>query len=262
MNSLASEQKKRAKRYLTLSLAAHLIGMALVMLSQAIFPSDPAELQLPTVQIDMLALPDQVKDLNQADVDVTLPVKENTPPAAEDKTSKADEMAAPAEKKKKDPSLKEKTKETAKDALAKLKEEVERQKREQNAAAKKNERLQALEQKFRNPIRGNQLNQGTSADGVLEATKNAYAGHVANKIRAGWALPTYMQNQSQLRAAVVVYIAPDGKLIRYEFRQNSGNDTFDDYVKRAIMQSTPYAPPPSDMARDLRASGILVRFPL
>ncbi|NUM88131.1 MAG: TonB C-terminal domain-containing protein [Bdellovibrionales bacterium] len=261
MSSLAGEQKKRVKRYMVLSLTFHLVGMGLVMLSQAFFPPDPAELQLPTVQIDMLALPDQVKDMNKADVDVTLPVKENAPPPVA--KEKAEEVALPAEKPRKEPKESSvKAKETAKDALAKLKEEVERQRREKDAIAKKNERLKELEQKFRNPIRGNQLNQGTSADGVLEATKNAYAGHVASKIRGWWALPTYLQSQGQLRAAVVVYIAPDGKLIRYEFRQNSGNDTFDDYVKRAVLQAAPFAPPPADMARDLRSGGIMVRFPL
>jgi TonB family protein len=95
----------------------------------------------------------------------------------------------------------------------------------------------------------------------MQATVNAYAGHITDKLRSNWALPVYLQTQG-LRATVRIYIDGKGSLVRFQFIQNSGNDVFDEYVKGAIQRSNPFAPPPEEMARGLRNSGIEVLFPL
>ncbi len=249
---------KRQKRYLFLSLALHFIFFSVAFLSQMIFPGK-AELFLPTVQIDMVALPDQVKNPDN-DIDFTKPVKENAKPEPSKPEPKDDDSMKFAEEK---PKPKKDTEKKALSAIEKLREEIakERKRKEEAMAQKRKDELKSFEDRYRAPIRGNQVNQGTSSSGVLAATMNAYAGHVADRVRAHWGLPPYLSNQN-LRAEVRIFIDGNGNLSRYQFVTSSGNQVFDDYVKTSITQAAPFAPPPAEMARGLRSGGIDLQFPL
>lgn len=254
------EHKKRRQRFLLLSLAAHLIFFSVIGLFHLVFEGT-TESFLPTVQIDMVALPDQVKNPDNDPIDFTKPVKENAKPAPkEPETVKDDDSMKLAEEKK--PPKKDSEKK-AKSALDRLREEVEREKKrkEELADKKKQDDLKKFEEQYRAPIRGNQVNQGTSSTGVLAKTMNAYAGHIVDKVRSHWGLPPYLNNQG-LRAEVRIFIDASGSLLRYQFTHASGNQVFDDYVKAAITRAAPFAPPPQEMARGLRSGGIDLQFPL
>ncbi|RYZ96414.1 MAG: TonB family protein, partial [Proteobacteria bacterium] len=59
----------------------------------------------------------------------------------------------------------------------------------------------------------------------------------------------------------VIQIDARGNVVGMRFTKNSGDNTFDDYVTRAVKDSSPFPSPPEEMARTVR-SGVGVRFPL
>lgn len=256
-------QDQKLKRYLKISLIGHVVLFAVGIISQWVFPGK-ATLFTPTVQIDMVALPNQVKQAEPEPIDTSLPVKENPPPKPEAKEEEPDAVALPEKKS----NLKDKkeAEKRAKNALEKIREQMKKEKEEeerkkQELVNKRKNDLKKFEEKYRAAIRGNQTNEGTSSTGDLQATANAYAGAIIERLRSNWSLPVFLQSKN-LRASVRVYIDGRGNLVRYQFSESSGNDVFDDYVKGAIQRSNPFPPPPEEMVRGLRNSGIEVSFPL
>jgi TolA protein len=147
--------------------------------------------------------------------------------------------------------LKEEMKKAQADAAKKKAEEL---------ADKKKENQKRFEEAFRNALKGNQVNDGSSTTGINEATKNAYVGLIQQTIRNNWGLPAWLQGRG-FSAAVVIQIDARGNVVGMRFTKNSGDNTFDDYVTRAVKDSSPFPSPPEEMARTVR-SGVGVRFPL
>lgn len=249
-----SDQK--LSRYLAYSLGAHGALFFVLLLQALVFPSHALLLQ-PTIHVDLVALPDQVKTQDTS-VDTSLPVSDKAPLPQE--TPKAKDEPPPVVKAQKSP---EEISRDAKKALKNLKSEVEklREAKREAQIEQEKERIKALEEKSRRALRGNQVNKGTSASGVMEETLNAYAGHVTERLRSNWALPTWLQSRN-LRAVVRIYINQQGQIVNFSFRQGSGNEAFDNYVKAAVERSNPFAPPPAEMARQLQSGGMEVSFPL
>lgn len=263
------EEQKKIKRYVAISFWSHIVLFLLFSIGQWISPK-PMLFQ-PTVQIDMVALPDQVKQSEPQPIDTTLPVKDKAPPPKPEPEEQKDDSLA---LEKPDPNKlalekakKKEAEDRAKEALRKLREQAkknerkEEQKRQQALLDKKKEDLKRFEEAYRSAIRGNQTNQGTSASGEMQATMNAYAGHITERLRNNWSLPAWLQSQG-LRAVMRIYIDSRGNVMRYQMMRSSGNDTFDEYVKGCVQRSTPFAPPPEEMATGLRNSGMEVLFPL
>jgi TonB family protein len=268
MDQLEPDHRKKGNRYLAVSLALH--GTLFLLLSIGSFFSPKPQLFVPTVQIDMVALPDQVKQQQQEALDLTKPVKENAPPPPPPEPKKEAE-AAPEPVKKTTPdemSLKreKEAEKRAKNALERMREQLKKDRRQEEdrnrqALEKRKADLKKFEETYRAAIRGNQVNSGTSSAGELRATMNAYAGHITERLRSNWALPAYLQDKG-LRASVRIYIDAHGNLTRMQFTGSSGNNSFDSYVEGAVRRSTPFAPPPEEMAPGLRSSGMEVLFPL
>lgn len=154
----------------------------------------------------------------------------------------------------------------AKKALERLKAERQKEqraedKRREELVNKREEDLKRFEEAYRSAIKGNQTNQGTSSTGSMQETVNAYAGHIRERLHSNWALPVWLQDKG-LRAVVRMYIDGRGNIVRYQFTAVSGNDAFDNYVKGTVQRSGPFAPPPEEMAKGLRNSGLEVQFPL
>jgi TonB family protein len=263
-------QNERFKRFFGVSLALHGAFMAASFLGNLVFPGDP-EMFVPTVQVDMVALPDLVKSDKEPVLDKTLPVKDEPAPKekpAEKVAEKEPEKAKPKDEPPKpdEMTLKRERDAAAKKALDRLREEMKKaqkeaeKKKQEDLADKRKENQKRFEEAFRNALKGNQVNEGTSTTGVTEATKNAYVGMIQQTIRNNWGLPAWLQNRG-LSAAVVIQIDGRGNVVGFRFLKTSGNDTFDEYVKSAVQQSSPFAAPPEEMARTVR-SGVGVRFPL
>jgi outer membrane biosynthesis protein TonB len=147
--------------------------------------------------------------------------------------------------------------------LQKLKEEIEREKKAKSQAEvdKKKQAAKEFEARYRSALKGNQINQGTSTDGDLETVRDAYVGHIVERVRSNWSLPTYLRTQG-LRASVIIYIDERGRIYRHVFRQSSGNEQFDDFIRTTLARSSPLAPPPSELAERLKQSGMELLFPL
>lgn len=254
----------KTKRYLKISFGLHAGLFLLLLINDFVFPSRALIFQ-PSVQIDMVALPNQVKSDDTPVLDKSLPVKEDVPPPPPPE-EKSEPEPAPAPIKEKAPAPSEKEAEkAAKSALERLRKEQakkqkEDRKRQQEQLDKKEAQLKKFNETYRAALRGNQTHEGTNATGAMVEIKNAYAGHVTEELRRNWALPVYLQSQN-LRAVVRIYIGSDGKVTRQTMIKGSGNELFDEYVKGAVNRSK-FAPPPEELAKDLRNVGAEVTFPL
>jgi outer membrane biosynthesis protein TonB len=263
-------QRAKLRRYVKISLGLH-AGLLVLMVAGKWIPLGKREMFLPSVQIDMVALPDLVKSQDRPPVDTSLPVKEAPPPPPPPAPPEEERMAAPkppppAPDKQKELAQRKAAEREAQRALERVRTQLRRdqqetQKRTQQALNERQRDLKRFEETYRAALRGNQLNEGTSASGEMQAAMNAYFGHIREKLQSNWALPVFLQSQG-LRAVVRVYIDGRGNIIRYQFTQTSGNDLFDEYVKGAVQRSTPFSPPPEEMSRGLRNAGLEVQFPL
>ncbi len=88
-----------------------------------------------------------------------------------------------------------------------------------------------------------------------------YLALVTRALQDNYRLPSTISERDRalLRASVVLYIEPDGRISRWRFEAKSGNPAFDEALERTIRQTRP-PPPPSEMREHYRNDGILVRF--
>jgi colicin import membrane protein len=106
-----------------------------------------------------------------------------------------------------------------------------------------------------------------SATGSVEGTAasaeegDAYFTAVHDAILEHYVVPSVISERERLylAASVVAFIGPDGRILRHEFQQKSGNAFFDQALELAIQQ-TKLPPPPPDLARSLRDSGVVLNF--
>lgn len=253
------------RRYFNLSLVFHGAILICFLLQPFLFDSTPKNI-LPSVQVDLVALPDYVKGKEPKQIDLSKPVKENFKPAepkAPEPKPKADDMVL--KNKKPDPQK------SAADILKKLKAEVKKSKKpksetqsraDRKRVADERKRLKDFENKFRQALKGNQKATGNSATGQIadKATVDAYGMHMVESLRENWGLPANLQ-ASTFRASVLLFIDSNGRIVNYRFTRNSGNTLFDEYVRSAIEQ-TRFNPPPLKAAKELRNRGVGVNFPL
>ncbi|MBC7661363.1 MAG: TonB C-terminal domain-containing protein [Chitinophagaceae bacterium] len=79
--------------------------------------------------------------------------------------------------------------------------------------------------------------------------QNKYRGYLTGVIRRNYALPTtYQLQKSDARAILAITIGATGQLMQAEIKQESGDSVFDDYCVRAVNKSSPFNPPPADLA--------------
>lgn len=106
-----------------------------------------------------------------------------------------------------------------------------------------------------------------SATGSVEGTAasaeegDAYFSAVHDAILEHYVVPSVISERERLflSASVVAWIGGDGSILRHEFQTKSGNAFFDQALERAIRQ-TKLPPPPPDLARSLRDSGVVLNF--
>lgn len=106
-----------------------------------------------------------------------------------------------------------------------------------------------------------------SATGSVEGTAasaeegDAYFTAVHDAILEHYVVPSVISERERLylSASVVAFIGPDGRILRHDFQQKSGNAFFDQALELAIQQ-TKLPPPPPDLARSLRDGGVVLNF--
>lgn len=256
-SSLYIEQKRLFWRYFKFSVFAHIISILAMFAFAYLIPQRTNSFS-PSIQVDIVELPDFVKNEKRL-VDTSLPVKdEPVPKEAPPEPKQPDEMTL-KEKKEKVEKVDEKK---ALSALEKIKQQVKQREdaEKRKLLEQRMKEAKQFDEKFRNKLGGNNLNQGNSVSGTLTNAINAYAGHVTDKIRNFWEIPPFLQNKN-LRAVINLYIDANGSA-RYYFKLKSGDTVFDNLVKDAIDRSLPFAPPPAELVGPLKRSGMEVRFPL
>lgn len=228
---------------LWISIALHLVFVA-VLFWGAKRATDPEKLTpvLPTLRVDLVGLPDQLKSemVNPAPY---VPRKEeisrekNTPKIHQPPVP-SDAMKIPSKNKK----------ETKKDTSKRMKNALERIK----ALSKIQEEVTESQ-----AVKGNQISKGSSLSANAQtSTTPSYAEHVRERLQSYWALPPWIARQ-KLSAQVEVEINAAGMVSRLQFLRPSGNQQFDNEVKKTIQASQPFNPPEGG-----NSAKIVVGFPL
>jgi len=93
---------------------------------------------------------------------------------------------------------------------------------------------------------------GTSAEGEVDP--------VVSALRQNYRVPATISERERrfLTATLLLHVEPDGRILRYEFEQRSGNPSFDDALERAVRATR--LPPPSPEKREAWRHGLRVTF--
>ncbi len=174
------------------------------------------------------------------------PVKPPTPPKAPEPPKPKPEPVKPAPKpevvkptpSKEPPPKPTPSKEPAKDAVAQRIEDLRRQQEMRELQ----EKLAALGSK---DSRG----RGTDAPVGVAGGKGTEAGTsfdlwIHDYLKKAWALSKYQVSRRDLEASVVIVFDPQGRLVDYRFTRPSGDERFDDSVRKAILQLKQLPTPP------------------
>lgn len=217
------------------SVVAHILVLALLLFGSLI-TERPRERIVPTLRVDLVALPDQKKD---EPVPLPVPEEASAPQAQEEKQTETPQKIKPKDA---EVSISKKQKSTAKSMKSAL------------------ERLRALEKL--QALKGNMISKGATTSGeAKERDQATYFDGVLQKLRENWELPSWLQTKG-LSAQVVLYLNSKGNILRVVFKRSSGNDVYDEEVRRAVQRSAPFALPPEDVVDSLASDGVLLGFPL
>jgi len=94
-----------------------------------------------------------------------------------------------------------------------------------------------------------------------EAVGDQYLALVVASLQEAYILPSTISEQDRmhLQAKVALYLAADGKVLRYTFESKSGNAAFDAALERAI-RAARLPPPPPELRQLYRNEGISVLY--
>lgn len=240
---LTTTHDESLKRYLLISLGAHVAFALAMLINTYVFPREPIEL-VSAIRVDMVDLPDKLVDKEI----VETPAKARPPePKAEvkpEKVEKRPDKAVNLEKKQLD-------------ALAKLKQEsaIEKLQKEVESENKKKPTPPAAA-----TFKGNQITSGTELRGLARAQHDQYVGSLERLVRGNWALPEWLANKN-LRAQVRIKVNAKGEVVDIKLIKPSGNPSFDENVMMTVQKSSPLPPPPERLELLLRNEGIVLGFP-
>jgi outer membrane biosynthesis protein TonB len=102
-----------------------------------------------------------------------------------------------------------------------------------------------------------------SAEGTAQSAEegDAYFTAVHDAILENYVVPSVISERERLflSASVVAFIGPAGQILKHEFQKKSGNAFFDQALELAI-QRTKLPPPPAELAKSLRDTGVVLNF--
>lgn len=113
-------------------------------------------------------------------------------------------------------------------------------------------------------IEGNRLSKGSALVGDYTDEQNsefsAYVQQIPGMIKPHWKLPDFLLKQ-ELRCRIKIYLSPEGKLLKLELQESSGNAEFDGRAENAVRNST-FEKPSAEVGKRLAGSGIILGFPI
>jgi colicin import membrane protein/protein TonB len=94
-----------------------------------------------------------------------------------------------------------------------------------------------------------------------EAVGDQYLAQVVRALRRNYRVPSTIGEKERLylQGTIVLFIEPDGRVLRHEFVKRSGNPVFDDALERAV-RDIRLPPPPDDTRDGYRRRGLQVDF--
>lgn len=212
-----------------------------------------AQMARNAIRVDMVDLP-RMKPEELSQIDPTLEISKDpgpAPVAPKAPVPSKDAMVEPKKESKPTPQ---------KDRIKDIRERLRADSRRKEMLAKLEGETKATSRGGRQALAGNQLSQGYSVTGDIAKDGDVYIGRVKTALMKNWAVPVWM-TAANLKAHVVLRIAPDGRIIGKEFAKKSGNSEFDSYVERAIDGANPLPPPPESLRHAYLEDGLGYSFP-
>jgi len=88
-----------------------------------------------------------------------------------------------------------------------------------------------------------------------------YQARIRKRIMDAWVLPlSFSSGDISYRCQIVVHINSNGKVIQAKLEQRSGHDAFDQSAMRAIYQASPLDIPPEKLKTEAIEEGFLIEF--
>lgn len=240
------------------SVIIHVIIVVTVIASNLIFtPSKKA--YIPTLRVDLVALPDVLKsEVKNPKLDAVSKVLDEVDhqqqKAQAEKSLKSEPLADPNEM-----LIKPKKKAETSHVIAnKNRHALDRIK----ALAKLGNDAPQKTDEEATVVKGNMLSPGSSVSGeAKEASAASYYDTLRDRLQDNWTLPAWVA-RLPLDAQIKIYLDHQGRLKSFKFIKPSGNEQFDDAIKRALEESQPFPPPPEALKTMLSNEGVLIGFPL
>lgn len=240
-NSELTNYQDRFMKNIGWSAGAHVAIVLLFTLKIFLF-SDESTLHQSAMRVDLVALPDKIKDM-------PAPTKvQAEPPPTQKKPMKAEpvpEKTVVLNPKKVD------IKKKQQDALNRLK---------QMSAIEDLEKQVKIEKTSAISYKGNQVVKGSDLRGLSLLQRDAYVSDVEKHIRRFWILPQWLANKD-LHAKIRVRFDENGSVTGREIVRSSGNPSFDEAVMNTLEKASPVPKPPDKLQKILAYEGILVGFP-
>lgn len=254
------------KSGLMLSVALHVFLVILAFIvARILTPSSPKDAALEilkaSVRVDVVGMPKMtIQELKALQADMP-----KTPPAVEEKPlqeTKTETVEAPP--KPDDVVIQEQGK-AAKKSLSEMLASYSSKKAPIAKKEKRGDRTGRQEGLDSLILEGNRLSKGTALVGDVSDTQDAplvaYAESMLEKIRANWRLPSFLKDLN-LQCRIHVWVAMDGKLIKAELREPSGNAEYDSRAMAAVRAGAPFGTPESAVGEKMSRKGIVIGFPL
>lgn len=114
-------------------------------------------------------------------------------------------------------------------------------------------------------LEGNKLSKGQSIYGdSIKRNEQDFLNYIQslpNKIRLHWKLPSYLSLKG-LRCRIRVYIASNGRVLKMEVFESSGDVEYDKKAMNAVKLSDPLPKPMKDIASRVASGSVILGFPL
>lgn len=115
-------------------------------------------------------------------------------------------------------------------------------------------------------LEGNKVSEGNALVGDTQdsfdiGAFSKYANNLPNHIRPFWKLPSYLLQQN-FKCRIRIFIAEDGKIIRAEVFESSGNSEYDQKALSSVVNVKQFPAPKSEFAREVANGSIVLGFPL
>ncbi len=257
------------KKNFIISLGLHTLFLALSLLGgkivSSVFRNNDVEIIKSAVRVDVVGMPKfTVKELREMQKNVPSP-KVETPKSVEGSTKVENKEIADVVKKD-DLVIQEVSKEKNKKSFLNLISDYSSKKlvdKEQIKGQKTGDQRHSLDSLV---IEGNRLSKGTALVGDYSEDENSefasYVQGLPDIIRKFWKLPSYLLDK-ELRCRIKIYLSSNGKLVKLEVQEPSGQAEFDARAEGAIRSAAPYFPAPVEsVSARLGSSGIILGFPL